>query len=443
MRVELAVVVKVFHYNMKNYLILLFLIIVEICSAQKNIQITQLKRYDKIYDEKYNDITVQIGKPVFIVVYITNNSIVDTTLVEREIKELKSNFKNTSTYRFYQKGKLIFNNSSKKNFSLDELNETYSKIFYWNGKKDSDVIEYDKIIKSSEYFSEYTGNVLKSSYIINHQKKKDSIKNELIWNPNNNSKILSNKYIKKFLFLQMKVLEHYDEFFDFDFKTVKKITINTDFKELKNPWQEIYFNKNGLPNYSIISSDDKEHSKGKVTFEYKDNLISKITISFKSAQYGVYEDIKNIYYNNEKLIVADDLRVNFYKLKSDFLNYESFYSDNENYTYLIDSYRLENNNVLSFIESGWLNNFKTKFNQLDNFFPLTNTLRPHSDNLISTISKIDDLNYSSKVNKVEVLKIKYLNKNLIKEIIFKKADDLKYDKKVDQHKFEFLYENYK
>ncbi len=443
MQVELAVVGRVFRCNMKKYLILIFLINFSVFYAQKNSQITQSKRYDKIYDEKYNDITVQIGKPVYIVVYITNNSIVDTTMVEREIKELKSNFKYSSTYRFYQKGKLVFNNADKNNYSLDELNETYSKIFYWNGKKDSEVVEYDKIIKSSEYFSEYTGKVLKSSYVKDYQNKKDSIKNELIWNPNNNSKILSNKYIKKILFSQMKVLEHYDEFFDFDFKTVKKITINTDFKELKNPWQEIYFNKNGFPNYAIISSDDKEQAKGKVTFEYKDNLISKTTVSFKSAKYGVFVDSKNIYYNNEKLIVADDLRVNFYNLKSDFLNYESFYSDNENYTYLIDSYRFENNNELSFIESGWLNNFKTKFNQLNNFFPLTNTLRPHSDNLISTISKIDDLNYSSKVNKVEVLKIKYLNKNLIKEIIFKKADDLKYDKKVDQHKFEFLYEYYK
>ncbi len=443
MHKELAVVGKVFRCNMKKILILLFLLIVGFCSAQKNSQITQLKRYDKTYDEKYNDITVQIGKPVFIVVYISNDSFVDTSLADREVKELKKNFKTDNLYKFYQKGKLTFGNSKNNNYSLDELNETYSKIFYWNGKKDSDVIEYDKIIKSSEFFSQYIGNVLKSSYIINHQKKKDSIKNELIWNPNNNSKFLSNKYIKNFLFLQMKVLEHYDEFFDFDFKTVKKITINTDFKELKNPWQEIYFNKNGLPNYSIISSDDREHSKGKVTFEYKDNLISKITISFKSPKYGVYEDSKNIYYNNEKLIVADDLRVNFYNLKSNFLNYESYYEDNENYVYLIDSYRLENNNELSFIESGWLNNFKTKFNQLDNFFPLTNTLRPDSDNLISTISKIDDLNYSSKVNKVEVLKIKYLNKNLIKEIIFKKADDLKYNKKVDQHKFEFLYEYYK
>ena len=266
----------------------------------------------------------------------------------------------------------------------------------------------------------------------------------MVWNPDNNSKNLSNKYIKNFIFQQMKVIEDHAEFLNFDFKGVQKLKINSNLKGVKNPWQEIYFDNNGYPEKAEITSDNSDATKGNIKFEYRDDLISKIIITFIGKDNSEpYVIVIDYYYFNGKLIENYN-GIKFYYLNKDFLNFKSFYFYEENFEMLIDTFGFKEPNNFEYIQAGNLNNFSLKFNNKNNFFPITKTLRPNSDNFIKTLSKISNLIFVEKHGKIDILKINYLNSKLIKEVLFIDPDDVKKDKKINQYKkFDFIYEYYK
>ena len=85
---------------------------------------------------------------------------------------------------------------SKTILNFDEVNENHQKIIFWDGKKESDVVEYENIVNGTEFFSEALNQNGTSSYIENYNKTKDSIFELMAWKPNENSNKLSDKYIK-------------------------------------------------------------------------------------------------------------------------------------------------------------------------------------------------------------------------------------------------------
>ncbi|WP_296146438.1 hypothetical protein [uncultured Flavobacterium sp.] len=425
----------------KSNLLLILLFLCNLSTAQK--QFVE-KTYSTEYEEGCKEVSVNSGKPVFIVVYISNSIPNDSLIAVREFNELKKNFKGSNFYFLQTKGKIKFSNSNKEVLDFDEVNSSYEKIIYWNGKKESDFIEYDKIVQSSEYFSEVLNVSKTSSYIDDYNAKINDFRSQLVWEPNEKSKELSDKYLKNKLFEQLKAFEDFSDFLNLDFKGVKKLVVNSNLSK-KNPWQEIYFNKDGLPTKAIVTSDDSDGNKGTINYEYKDNLLSKITVSYKSQDGEVYEYSTDIYYSGQNLIASGDSRLIFYSTNSGFLTYKSYYMNEMNYEFLIDTYELIKGKELVYTESSKLNNAAMSFNSKENFLPVVYTLRPEAknDKHVSVLTKKDDLNYAVTRENVAYIKIKYLNKNLVSEVLLIDPDDISRNKKMNQYKFDFKYEYYK
>jgi hypothetical protein len=224
------------------------------------------------------------------------------------------------------------------------------------------------------------------------------------------------------------------------------LTINSNLKNTKNPWQEIYFNKEGLPTKAIVSKEHSDETKIAVNYEYKDNLLSKVTISYKNNGAEESKYYTNIYYSDKKLILFNDSRIIVYTLNSGFLTYKSYYKNETNFDFLIDTYNLTGNNELKYTESSGLNNNTTVFKNTESFLPVIHTIRPEGDEYhkqVSVLKKIDDLNYAVTSKDVAYIKIKYFNKNLISEVLLIDPDDISKNKKMNQYKFDFKYEYYK
>lgn len=444
MRKELAVVGKVFLYNMKKATLILFaFFLCNLINGQK--QVVE-KNYTSEYDELYKEVSINSGKPIFVVVYASNSYPNDSLIAVREFNELKKNFKNCNFYFLQSKGKINFNNSAKQKLLFDDPYDSPEKVVYWDGKKESQVVEYDYLIESSEFFSDYFEESKTSSYAIAYKNTIKEYKQQFVWKPNSNSRELSNKYIKSVLFEQLYLSKEFSQFLNLDFKGVKKLVIDSNLNDAKNPWQEIYFNTEGLPTKAIVSTDDSDGKKSTVLFEYKDNLLSKITVSYKTEDNETYEYFTDFYYSNDNLITADDLRIEFYTLTNGFLTYKSYYMNTRNLDFLIDTYQLTAKNRLEFKESSGLNNLIISFNAAENFFPVTNILRPEEtgdSKYVSVLTKTDDLNYAISLKNKVYRKIKYINKNLISEVLLIDPDDIGKTKNLKQYKFEFKYEYYK
>lgn len=404
------------------------------------------KSYNTVYENDCKEITINTGKPVFVVIHISNFTPNDSLIALREYNELKKNFKECNFYFLQKKGKIKLNNSSKQILDLDEVNSSYEKIIYWKGKKDSDFLEYDKLVQSSEFFSEHLKKNKKSSYIDNYNAQIYDLRKQLVWEPNESSKTLSDKYILNSVFNQLRIFDNLAEFLNLDFKGVKKLVVNSSDKRIKNPWQEIFFNKQGLPTNSIITSDDSDGKKGTVIYEYKDDLLSKITVTFKDNDGEKYEYSSDFYYFDSKLIVVGNSGVMFYTLNLGFLTFKNYYPDETNFDFLIDTYNVTNTNELKYIQSSGLNNYTISFNSIDKKLPVVYTLRPEAkerNRIVSVLNKIDNLNYTVTSKNIVYKKIKYFNKNLISEVLLADPDDISKNKKLNQTKFDFKYEYYK
>ena len=439
MRVELVVVGKVFLCkNMKKLILLLLIISCNLGLSQEQITV---KTYDTEYDKGCKEVTINAGKPVFVVIYIFNGIPNDSLVADREYKELKKNFKDCNFYYFGRIGKINVKNSANEIIELDDVNESYEKIIYWNGKKDSSVNRYDKITESSEYFSELLGQSKTSSYKDDFATKRDDLKAQLLWNPDLDSKKLSDKYIRTKLFGQL-TLSTADDFFNFNLKGVKKVTINASDKKFKNPFHEIFIDEQGFATKVIFTNDDGIN-KGTIDFQYKDGLLSQVKVSYSNTEYGA-ENAINIYYNKGNLITDNEFLYVFYSLNSGFLEYKSYYADDRTFKYLTNELSFKEPNKIIFTEFNGLNNSITTFNNKDNFFPVVYNLRPEKNDeseITDTITKIDDLNYVCSSKKLPFTKIKYLNKDLIAEFMFIRYDSN--DKEKERFKFDFNYEYYK
>lgn len=414
-----------------------------------NFVLSQKQITEKLYNTEYyndcNEVSINIGKAIFIVVYINNGHPNDSLIAVREFKELKKNFKSANFYFLQKNGKIKINNQSKTVLNFDEVNENHQKIIFWDGKKESDVVEYENIVNGTEFFSEALNQNGTSSYIENYNKTKDSIFELMAWKPNENSKKLSDKYMKNKILEHFNVFDDFSEFLNFDVKGVKRLVVNSNMKGYKNPWIEMWFNENGLPTKSIVTSDDSDHKKGQIDFEYTDGLISKTTVKYQYDD-EEYEHSSEIYYSNNYLIVSEHERVVFYYLNSDFLNFKSYYFNSSNFDFLIDTYKLTNTNQIEYKEFGGMNNSIIKFNKKDDFYPVVYTIRPEEDEhnkYVATLTKVSDLDYKVSSKNVAFLKINYLTKNLIKEVFIIDPDDISKDKKINQNKFDFNYEYFK
>lgn len=211
---------------MKKVVLFLIFIICNFCFAQKEITI---KNYNTEYDKNCKEITIDGGKPVFIVVCIDNGNSNDSLVGDRELNELKRNFNECNFYYLGLKGKIIIKNSSKETVNFDEVYGSHKKIIYWNGKNESALEVYDKLIESSEYFSKILGLNKVSKYIQAFNNEKNNLKSQLVWNPDVNSKILSDRYTQIFLFNFLTLLGRFEDFFKVNFKGVKKLTIKINY----------------------------------------------------------------------------------------------------------------------------------------------------------------------------------------------------------------------
>ena len=444
MQIELADVEKVFHYKMiKKIVLIAVLLFCNFSIAQK--QFIE-KTYNTEYDEGCLEVGINTGKPVFFMVYVNNSQPNDSLIAVREFNELKKNFKEANFYFLSKKGKIKLNNTSKENLNFDEINESYEKVIYWDGKKESELTEYKSIIKSSEYFSKILKVNKTSSYINDYNSQINSFNKQRVWEPDEHSEKLSNKYLKFFLFEQLKVIGDFSEFLNLDFKGVEKLTIKSNLEKIKNPWQEIYFNREGLPTKAIVSKDHSDETKITVNYEYKDNLLSKITVSYKNSGAEESKYYTNFYYSDKKLVVVNDSRIIVYALNSGFLTYKSYYMHETNFDFLIDTYNLNGSNELKYTESGGLNNNTMVFKNKESFLPVIYTIRPEGDEYhkqVSVLKKINDLNYTVTSKDVAYIKIKYSNKNLISEVLLIDPDEISKNKKMNQYKFDFKYDYYK
>ena len=65
------------------------------------------KKYNTEHDDNCLEITINPGKPIFVVVYINNSTPNDSLVAVREYNELQKNFKDSNVYFLTKKGKNI------------------------------------------------------------------------------------------------------------------------------------------------------------------------------------------------------------------------------------------------------------------------------------------------------------------------------------------------
>src|SRR6187551_1182470 len=108
MRIELADVEKVFRFKMLKKIVIIAVFLFCNFSIAQNQYIE--KTYSTEYDEGCIEVSINNGKPVFVVVYINNSTPNDSLIAVREFNELKKNFKEASFYFLRKKGKIKLNN---------------------------------------------------------------------------------------------------------------------------------------------------------------------------------------------------------------------------------------------------------------------------------------------------------------------------------------------
>ncbi len=321
--------------------------------------------------EPKEKVLISGGKPVFVIM-IPRNLASDNFSVDREKKELQNNFKNLQPeVRLEYTDIVIFKNKNIKKFDFQKSDEPRERVFYWDGKVNSEPIVYEGLMYATEFFAEQLGLDLVSSYLSDFESLKEQYlippEEKITKKSKEVSDFLLNKTIMSYLFYLEKGSEN---FYKMNFKGIKTIkTIPSIAKDI--PPLEISFNEEGLPLKMIYTkAGDGEN----FDFQYENGLIRN------------FQNGKNFYFVDDKIFEIDEDSRTVYNIKEeDFLTsrYDVFLEDTKRILWRqIDV----EGNIISYKEEGGSNDTTYEMVSRKNIFPVIHHVA-HSADKDSSIEK--------------------------------------------------------
>lgn len=393
-----------------------------------------------IPDDELEKFNFKKGRPVFVVINVQHSIPNDSLLAVRELNELKKNFAHLKANFFivHNNSMLNFQNDSRQEYRLDDYNSQYQSVIFWDGKSSSDIYQFESIIQSSEAYSPQLDVHKTSSYVTEFNRKKEELskyKNEII---NQNSAVVSKKYISNMFLAEVYYLKNEEHFFTADFKGVKKLSVKSNYKQFKNPVNEAEFDTNGNPVKLILQSDDSDGKKINIQFSYLSGALKKMVSSFSDEE-GDYKNEEELYYQDGNLYepFSDDGSYSKHFLNENgFLLSHSYFFDEYRYFTMEDELTFKGK-TLSYRDYGNLNNRDYTINSLQNFFPVKIAVRDEHFYEIQKKSANEFLITSDE----SITRVSLNEKGLISKVIMENLEMEDESKPMDLI-FEYFYEYY-
>ncbi|GGE98022.1 hypothetical protein GCM10010984_14490 [Chishuiella changwenlii] len=424
---------KIINLNMK---INFFLILGTVFYLNANGQIV----HDKVvFYETYNksndidkidlrNLNYKAGEPVFIVINVESSVPNEDFLAQREQEELKSNFgiktdfiNYTADIKFYNRFKTVLK------FSYED---SPKQVIYWSGKMDDKPIVYDGLLKSSEYFSPYLKQNKYSSYIESFNKRKDILITDFVDNPTDKSIQISNRLVNKMLLQSLYNMKEESNFFEINFKNIKRVTYTSNFDIDNDKLKEVTFDKDGKPLRIVFEDLKDKNYYYQSSLVYEDNILRKIV----SESTNDYHTEVPVFYQDDKLFTYDQYSIKQYRLgENNFLLSEDYYYDDEKFYFLVNQVKV-NNNVLRFIENDHMNDRTYSFKSLKDYFPIKIKIREDID---EEIKRVNDKLYKETSSSYEI-EYHFTNNNLIDKIVYIEKANPKQKRIIN-----YIYEYYK
>lgn len=415
-----------------NYVLFIAVVFYSNIFAQKVLEKNKVVFYetynklDEIDKIKTRNITYKAGEAVFIVLNIEASIPNEDFLAKREQEELKNNFgiktdfiNYTSTIKFYNR----FQTALK--FSYED---SPKKVIYWSGKMDDRPIVYDGLLKSSEYFSQYLNQNKHSSYVELFQKTLDSFTKDFIDNPTEKSILISNHVAHKMAIQILYNLREESNFFEMNFKNIKRISYKTNFEIDVDRLKEVFFDRDGKLIKIVFDDLSDKNYYYQSTLQYEDNILRKI-ISESTNDY--YSEVP-VFYKDNELYSYDQYSIKRYRTdENNFLLSDDYFYDNEKFYFLVNQVTLKNNN-LRFIENDHMNDRVYNFKSFTNYFPVKIKIR---EDIEKELKKINAKRYKESSLSSEIA-YHFNDNNLIEKIVYTDKKNPN-EEKIIQYVYEF------
>ena len=382
----------------------------------------QVSQAYEVGKEPQDKVLISGGKPVFVIA-ISPNLASDSFVTEREKKELQKNFKSLQAdVRIEYTDVIIFKNKNIRKFDFQKSNESLERVFYWDGKVDSEPVVYEGLMNATEFFAQELNLDVVSSYDIDFEKLKEEYLTPPEEKITKKSKEVSDFFLNKTVMSYLFYLEKGSEnFYKMNFKGIKSIKVVPSINGKDVIPMEITFNEDGLPmnmNYTM------EKNVKNFNFQYENGLIRNLG------------NDSNLYYVDDKIIAINEDSRTVYTVKDeDFLvsRYDTFFDDSRKmYWREIDV----EGNLISYKEEGGGNDTTYKLASRKDIFPVVHRVA-HSADKESVVEKkgLEIIEKYLPDNKVFIWT--FNEKGFIKKASF---NDLR-----DKEKLEitYLYEYYK
>ena len=382
----------------------------------------QVSQAYEVGKEPQDKVLISGGKPVFVIA-ISPNLASDSFVTEREKKELQKNFKSLQAdVRIEYTDVIIFKNKNIRKFDFQKSNESLERVFYWDGKVDSEPVVYEGLMNATEFFAQELNLDVVSSYDIDFEKLKEEYLTPPEEKITKKSKEISDFFLNKMVMSDLFYLEKGSEnFYKMNFKGIKSIKVVPSINGKDVIPMEITFNEDGLPmnmNYTM------EKNVKNFNFQYENGLIRNLG------------NDSNLYYVDDKIIAINEDSRTVYTVKDeDFLvsRYDTFFDDSRKmYWREIDV----EGNLISYKEEGGGNDTTYKLASRKDIFPVVHRVA-HSADKESVVEKkgLEIIEKYLPDNKVFIWT--FNEKGFIKKASF---NDLR-----DKEKLEitYLYEYYK
>ena len=382
----------------------------------------QVVRYYEEGLEAKDNVVISGGKSVFVITispFFGSNDFV----TNREKKELEKNFRNLqSEVKVEYTNEIIFKNKNSRKFNFKESDKSPQRVFYWDGKIDSEPVVYEGLMNATEFFAQELNLDVVSSYDIDFEKLKEEYLTPPEEKITKKSKEISDFFLNKMVMSDLFYLEKGSEnFYKMNFKGIKSIKVVPSINGKDVIPMEITFNEDGLPmnmNYTM------EKNVKNFNFQYENGLIRNLG------------NDSNLYYVDDKIIAINEDSRTVYTVKDeDFLvsRYDTFFDDSRKmYWREIDV----EGNLISYKEEGGGNDTTYKLASRKNIFPVVHRVA-HSADKESVVEKkgLEIIEKYLPDNKVFIWT--FNEKGFIKKASF---NDLR-----DKEKLEitYLYEYYK
>jgi hypothetical protein len=272
-------------------------------------------------DKKPSDDLI-ITRPTILVIAVfgKDDKEADPFFGKREHEELENNFPEYDVLLINEPSTIAFENTSKDYVLITDPNETYELVAFWDGKQDSPVKTSKIRVKLTEYISGLTGQNKVSSYLASNDKiLADYNAKKLLFNPNENSKSLAQRYIITLLF-NGRVYGSEDLMEPQNYSKVKNVSV---YMQSTDGPKELAFVMNFNPKHLVsdIFYPKKGNSEDTVfmTFSYDDNNLLKKLVMNDNFENNPKSTVYTYFYDNDQLIEISEDQYTIYSAQKKML----------------------------------------------------------------------------------------------------------------------------